>query len=207
MRVIFHNIRGRYQKLKDKFLRKHGMIVNIPCFLYRGIKPGVNTVIYGKIKIFGGKNAIVIGRNVVLRSGILTNPLGGAERIIFNVPRGGYLYIGDNVGISNSTFVATKSIRIGDNVLIGGDCKFYDSDFHSVNYMDRMQKPDTKKKAKEIVIKDGAWIGAHSIVCKGVTIGKKSVVGAGSVVTKNIGDNELWAGNPAVFIRKINCKI
>ena len=49
-----------------------------------------------------------------------------------------------------------------------------------------------------------AFIGAHSIVLKGVTIGKHSVIGAGSVVTKNIPDNEVWAGNPARFIRRLD---
>ena len=54
-----------------------------------------------------------------------------------------------------------------------------------------------------VVIKDGAFIGAHCIILKGVSIGEKSVVGAGSVVTKSIPDGEIWAGNPAKFIRRI----
>ena len=54
-----------------------------------------------------------------------------------------------------------------------------------------------------VIIKDGAFIGAHSIILKGVIIGEKSIVGAGSVVTKSIPDGEIWAGNPAKFIRKI----
>ena len=54
------------------------------------------------------------------------------------------------------------------------------------------------------MIKDHAFIGAHSLILKGVTIGKYSVVGAGSVVTKSIPDGEIWAGNPAHFIRKLS---
>jgi acetyltransferase-like isoleucine patch superfamily enzyme len=57
---------------------------------------------------------------------------------------------------------------------------------------------------KPVVIRDGAFIGAHTIVLKGVTIGERSVVGAGSVVTKDIPDGEIWAGNPARFIRKLD---
>lgn len=55
-----------------------------------------------------------------------------------------------------------------------------------------------------VVIKDGAFIGAHCIILKGVTIGENSIVGAGSVVTKSIPDGEIWAGNPVKFIRRVD---
>lgn len=87
---------------------------------------------------------------------------------------------------------------------IGGDCRFYDSDMHSVDYKFRVEHPDTHIKTAPITIKDGVWLGAHTTVLKGVTIGDRSVVGAGSVVTKDIPADELWAGNPARFIKKIN---
>lgn len=66
-----------------------------------------------------------------------------------------------------------------------------------------MRKIDPGIKSKPILIKEGAFIGAHAIVLKGVTIGKYSVIGAGSVITKDIPDNEVWAGNPARFIKKL----
>ena len=108
----------------------------------------------------------------------------------------GKISIGNNVGISNTAIVSAESIVIDDNVMIGGSCKIYDTDFHSIRYEYRMQKPDTH-------IKEGAFIGAHSIILKGVIIGKHSVIGAGSVVTKSVPDDEIWAGNPAHFIRKV----
>lgn len=85
----------------------------------------------------------------------------------------------------------------------GGGVKLYDTDFHSISYEERIQKPDPGIKSKPILIKEGAFIGAHSIILKGVTVGRHSVIGAGSVVTKDIPDNEVWAGNPARFIRKL----
>ena len=54
-----------------------------------------------------------------------------------------------------------------------------------------------------IAIGDNAFIGAHSTILKGVTIGANSIIGAASLVTTNIPDNEIWGGNPAKFIRKI----
>lgn len=68
----------------------------------------------------------------------------------------------------------------------------------------RKSKDDMKNRAeKPVLIKDNAFIGAHSIILKGVTIGENSIIGAGSVVTKSVPDNQIWAGNPAKFIRNI----
>ena len=78
-----------------------------------------------------------------------------------------------------------------------------DSDFHSISFLERMETPDTHIKSEPVVIQEGAFIGARSIILKGVTVGKHAVVGAGSVVTRNIPENEIWAGNPAVFIRRL----
>lgn len=115
----------------------------------------------------------------------------------------GEIKIGKKCGISNSAIVSSCSIIIEDNVFIGGNCKIYDTDFHSIEYENRMTKPDLYIHKRPVLIKKGAFIGAHSIILKGVIIGEKSVVGAGSVVTKSIPDNEIWAGNPAKFIRGI----
>lgn len=61
-----------------------------------------------------------------------------------------------------------------------------------------------KWRKGHIRIKDNAFIGANTVICNSVTIGSNSIVGAGSVVTKDIPDNEIWAGNPARFIKKRN---
>lgn len=80
----------------------------------------------------------------------------------------------------------------------------FDTDFHSLDWRDRKDGTDIQKRKKSpVVIKSLAFIGANSIILKGVTIGERSIVGAGSVVTKDIPDGEIWAGNPAQFIREI----
>ena len=71
---------------------------------------------------------------------------------------------------------------------------------------ERTSVPETGILTRPVVIRDGAFIGAHSIILKGVTVGEKSVVGAGSVVTRSIPDGEIWAGNPARFIRKLDTR-
>ena len=126
------------------------------------------------------------------------------SRCCFVTYNDGKIKIGNNVGISNSCLNAHILINIEDNVNIGGDCKIYDSDFHSIKYSNRINLPDKTYNSKQINIKSGAFIGAHSIILKGVTIGKRSVIGAGSVVTCDIPDNEIWAGNPIKFIKKID---
>lgn len=154
----------------------------------------------GRLYVFGN---LRIGKNVAINSGFKFNPIGGQERTIFYTRGNGKITIGNHVGISNSAFFSCAEIQIEDYVKIGGSCKFYDNDFHSLNYEQRISAYDTDIKAAPIVIKEGAFIGAHSIILKGVTVGRHSIVGAGAVVTKDIPDGEIWAGNPAKFIRKI----
>lgn len=83
-----------------------------------------------------------------------------------------------------------------------GGTKIYDTDFHWLDFEKRIR--ETGGKTSPVTIKDGAFIGGSCIILKGVTIGEKSVIGAGSVVTKSVPDGEMWAGNPAKFIRKLD---
>ena len=150
----------------------------------------------------GGKFSI--GENFAMNNGIKGNPIGCYERCTFFVDRGAVLTIGDNVGMSQAALVCHKSITIGDNVKIGGGVCIYDTDFHSLDPIIRRSSEDLKNRAeKPVVIGNDVFIGARSIILKGVTIGENSVIGAGSVVTKSVPANQIWAGNPAKFIRSI----
>jgi acetyltransferase-like isoleucine patch superfamily enzyme len=182
-------------------------LTNYMCLKINRISYGNNLRINGRIYI-SNKGKVTIGNNFRANSGKNYNPIGGDIILRFVVKKDAKLTIGNNVGISNSVMFISQSITIEDNVLIGGNCKIYDSDFHSINYEDRMSPylngaPDFNVNNKPVVIKEGAWLGGHCIVLKGVCIGKKAIVGAGSVVTKNIPDHEMWAGNPARYIRKL----
>lgn len=163
---------------------------------------GINLKINGRIYIKSLGN-LKIGDNCIINSSKNINPIGGdiISRLI--VQENAMLHIGNNVGISNSTIYCVNKITIEDNVWIGGGCKIWDSDFHSIDPNIRLFQNDSNINTKPINIKERAFIGGLSIILKGVTIGKNSVVGAGSVVTKDIPENEIWAGNPAKFIRKL----
>lgn len=165
------------------------------------VKCGTNLQIRGSIHLRG--HNIVLGDDVVINSGAEYNPIGGDIRTVLVTTRNGSITIGNDVGISNAAIVAANSVTIGNHVRIGGGVKIYDTDFHSVNYESRISDKDTDVKTAPVVIEDGVFIGAHSIILKGVNIGKYSVVGAGSVVTKSIPSGEVWAGNPARYIRSV----
>lgn len=148
------------------------------------------------------RNQVVIGDNCSINSALYANPIGGDKQCCFTILKGGKITLGNNVAISNSAIVSSAEIKIDDNVCVGAGCKIYDTDFHSV-YPQKRLNGNIDINKKSIHICKNVFIGAHSIVLKGVTIGEGAVVGAGSVVTKNIPNYEIWAGNPAKFIRKI----
>lgn len=149
-----------------------------------------------------------IGAHCKINSGAFYNTIGGDSKCNFTIDKSAEIIIGSGFGISNSTIFSSYSIQIGNNVLIGGSCKIYDTDFHAINIHERLlgikqNGLDKNAKKRPIVIHDGVWIGGHCIVLKGSEIGENSIIGAGSVVSGHIPANEIWAGNPAKFIRKI----
>lgn len=115
------------------------------------------------------------------------------------------LSIGNNSGITSTTIYCAEKIEIGNYVNIGAGCLVMDTNFHSTNWEIRMdrKKDIINAKTAPVKIDDFVFIGARSIICKGVHIGEKSLVAAGSVVVKDIPAGELWGGNPAKFIKKI----
>lgn len=122
------------------------------------------------------------------------------------------IIIGNNVFIGNSTIFSTLSIIIEDDVLISSECLIQDSDNHNlsreVRKKDCRDWKETRTQQWELVERQpikicaGSWIGAKCIILKGVTIGEGAIVGAGSVVTKDVEPYTIVAGNPAKFIKK-----
>lgn len=191
--------------VKDKIKR----YISIPDRLYnwfilkyRNVKYEKDLAINGRIYcVSNSYNGIIIGKKVRINSSMKSNPIGGDLRTILFAKGDAKIKIGDGCGISNAALFATEEITLGNNVFVGGGTHIYDTDFHWIDYKRRIT--EAGGVTKPVVIKDGAFIGAGCIILKGVIIGEKSVIGAGSVVTKDVPDGEVWAGNPAKYIKKI----
>ena len=154
-------------------------------------------------KHIGGR--LEIGESFVCNNSVNSNSIGLIQPCVFNVAiDDSFIKIGNNVGISGSTINSASSIIIGDNVIIGSGCLITDTDSHPLDFEGRQVGDMSKTKTSPIIIKEGAFIGARSIILKGVTIGQHSVIGAGSVVTKSVPDNVVACGNPAIVIRTLH---
>lgn len=145
-----------------------------------------------------------IGNNFLCQSGPFAS-IDCQNESKLQVEENGNLVISDNVGMSSIIIHCWNSITIEDHVMIGAGCMIFDTNFHNVDSETRCSTDcRTKVVTAPILIKENAFIGTRCIICKGVTIGKNSVVAAGSVVVKSIPDNEVWGGNPARFIKAMD---
>ena len=121
------------------------------------------------------------------------------------VGKKGVLRIGQNVGITSTTIICKEQIAIGNHVRIGGGTIIFDTNFHSTDPEFRSGSRDHDDvRTSPVSIGDYVFIGTSCIITKGVTIGEKSIVAAGSVVSKSIPANQIWGGNPAKFIKELN---
>lgn len=110
------------------------------------------------------------------------------------------LEFGDNVYINhNSVFLDCAKISLGENVFVGPNCGFYTA-IHPIDAKERLTWAES---ALPITIGDNVWIGGNCVILAGVSIGENTVIGAGSVVTKNIPPNVVAVGNPCKPIRSL----
>lgn len=174
-----------------------------------------------------GDNSLVKGLNLVCRSvdkskrylSVGSDSIVSGNFIIEN--SNGSIEIGDRTFIGGGKFISVAKIKIGNDVLISWGCTFMDNNAHSIYWEERKNDVEDWKRGLEenkighykdwskvynapIVIKDRAWIGFDSVILKGVTIGKEAVVASRSVVTKDVPDKAIVAGNPAVIIKYID---
>ncbi len=163
---------------------------------------GTNSVVNGTLDKRNSKSKIEIGKDCLISGTLVCETKN--SRII----------IGNNVFVGGGALLDSAiRIEIQDDVLVSYQCLLQDSDNHNLDF--EIRKNDLRDwrnnnkhnwdttPMKPILIKRGAWIGARAIILKGVTIGECAVVGAGSVVTKDVESYTVVAGNPARFIKNI----
>lgn len=177
-------------------------ILNRFSLLFHKASVGKKCAINGRLRLYG-KGRLKLCDGVRINSCYRMNPIGGNQFTSIYIKSGAAVEIGKDTGISNVSLYAAEKIVIGERVKLGGDVRIFDTDFHSLDYRERAKRDDEDVAVAEVKIGDDVFIGARSMVLKGVSIGNKSIVGAGSVVTKDIPACELWAGVPAKFIRKL----
>lgn len=186
------------------------MFMRLRTFFYRKKeKKEFNEVTVGDSSSFLGKSdirkkggTISIGEQCLIYGLLVTETINAK------------ITIGNNVFCGNNTIVdCSKNICIESDVQLSYECLIQDSDNHSLKYSERKDDLqlvhqdlfdwDVPKKSK-VHIKRGAWIGARSIILKGVTIGEGAIIGAGSTVTKDVKAYTIVAGNPAKLVRELS---
>lgn len=148
------------------------------------------------------RGAIQIGSDFKAVSLARHNSIGVLQRVTIKaLGATGTVRIGDNVGISGATVSARSTVTIGANVLIGSGALITDNDAHPLIPEER--EDPSKTRSAPVVVEDDVFIGARSIILKGVRLGRGCVVGAGSVVSADVPARVIVAGNPARLMREL----
>jgi acetyltransferase-like isoleucine patch superfamily enzyme len=174
------------------------VVVNAKALIFRERVKGLATGIFWGYTHFVTvpNSSIVLGKKIRFRSSRFNNLIGiNHPCIVSTLEKGAEIIIENNCGFSGVTIGCHKKIYFGEGVIVGANSVITDGDWHSLD--SRSGKP------KEIVIERNVWIGVNSVVLKGVRIGENSVIGACSVVTKNIPPNVVAAGNPCRVIKSL----
>lgn len=155
---------------------------------------------FNQLVEFYGKGTIKIGEGSFLGYRIGGNFKGGICEIQTR-EKNAIIKIGKNLAANNNLYIcARKSIKIGNDVLIGKNVTILDHNAHGVDPRERRSNPGTPS---DIEIKDNVWLGNDITILPGTIIGKNSIVGVGSVIKGKFPENVIISGNPAKIIKKI----
>jgi len=180
------------------------LILPLAYWRLRGIEVGAGWRLYGLPIIQRHRQSrIRIGRGANLRSSPRSNPLGPNHPVILSTRRpGAQLTIGDDFGMTGGSLVCDERISIGDRVWLGANAVIIDTDFHPLDPQMRRVSP-LNAAAAPVEIADDVFIGMNTLILKGVHIGAGAVVGAGSVVSRDVPPGAIVAGNPAQVVGEL----
>lgn len=192
---------GRLARRIDRFDGwRSGLINRFTAFVW-GVQLGKYCRFFGRLYFRRAEfSKIIIGDNCTFRSSVRSNLVGiNRACMISTLGEDAVIRIGCGCGLSGTVIGAAQRIEIGNNVLFGANSTITDTDWHGI-------APDERREpgaASPVIIEDNVWIGLNATVLKGVTIGKNSIIGAGSIVTKSIPANVIASGQPAKVIRNL----
>lgn len=142
--------------------------------------------------------SIQIGHHAVLLANWRTNRVGLTGPVLLTTMGDGAIEIGDSFGASAVVISSRSRVKIGNHVMLGGNVRIFDHDFHSLDSARRREGNDVECcTTRPVTIGDDVFVGANCMILKGVCLGNRVIVGAGAVVTKSFPDDAIIAGNPA----------
>lgn len=173
-------------------------------FAWNGIPWGHGWRFYGiPIVQKHRRSRMSFGAGLQLRSSVRSNPLGPYHPVILATwHEESSVEVGTHFAMTGGTLCAAMRITIGNHVVVGANTTITDTDFHPLDPAER-RSSSAAAKAASVVIEDDVFIGMNCLVLKGVTIGRGSVIGAGSVVTRDVRPGVIVAGNPAQLVREL----
>lgn len=176
-------------------------------FALAGVPWGKRWRVFGKPILQRHRNSTwQLGAGLELRSSAGSNPVGLLRPVILSTrAANAVLRIGDDCGLSGVSIVAVERVEIGHRVLLGANAVISDTDFHPLDPEARRRDSGAGHHAP-VIIGDDVFVGMNALILKGVTIGPGSVVGAGSVVTRDVPEGAIVAGNPARIIDPVSNK-
>jgi acetyltransferase-like isoleucine patch superfamily enzyme len=143
-----------------------------------------------------------LGDRVVLRSDNRDYHVNMFGRMKIFIENDGQVHIGERTRIVGTCIHARKEVRIGKRCLIAANCQIIDSSGHDLSFRNVSDRINTRGISRRVVIEDDVWLATGVVVLPGVTIGRGSVIGANSVVQKDVPPFAVAGGNPLQILKE-----